>query len=128
MIFEKKGNILKAKTQAIVNPVNIMGVMGAGLALQIKKKYPVVFESYKQACFDKSIVEKGYHICWIGSNKGPEYIINIPTKNHYRELSSYGIIIENIITLKNIIDRIIAKNLRLWDYYQYSVSKAEQNL
>lgn len=102
-IVEKRGNILKARTQAIVNPVNIMGIMGAGLALQVKKKYPEVFESYKKACFDKSIIDRGYHIYRINEYKGPEFIINIPTKKHYFDMSDYYSIEKNVETLVSLV-------------------------
>lgn len=102
-IKEIKGNIFKAKTQAIVNPVNIMGIMGAGIALQVKKKFPEVFESYKKACYDKSIINRGYHVYRIRDQDNLEYIINLPTKKHYFEMSDYFSIEKSIETLISII-------------------------
>ena len=51
----RRGNIFESETQALINPVNIEGVMGKGLAYQFKKKYPDNFEKYKQACLEKKI-------------------------------------------------------------------------
>ena len=44
------GNLLEADTEALVNTVNTEGVMGKGIALQFKKKYPDMFEAYQRAC------------------------------------------------------------------------------
>ena len=50
MFVYKTGNILRSKAEYIFNAVNTVGVMGKGLALQIKQKYPSCFEDYKKAC------------------------------------------------------------------------------
>ena len=50
MIKYKQGNLFKQKSEAIVNTVNCVGVMGKGLALQFKKNYPQNFKAYQQAC------------------------------------------------------------------------------
>ena len=49
MFETRQGNIFDAQVEAIVNPVNCVGVMGKGLALQFKKRYPDNFEAYKRA-------------------------------------------------------------------------------
>ena len=58
MITYKQGNILFEQTDAIINTVNCVGVMGRGIALQFKKSYPDNFKAYKQAC-DKGEVQPG---------------------------------------------------------------------
>ena len=50
MIKYVKGNILESDAEALVNPVNCVGVMGAGLAKQFKAKYPEMFDKYKELC------------------------------------------------------------------------------
>lgn len=50
MIVETRGNILASAADALVNPINTRGVMGAGLALQVKRAYPSCFAAYKAAC------------------------------------------------------------------------------
>ncbi|WP_203596288.1 macro domain-containing protein [Actinomadura bangladeshensis] len=52
MITERSGDLLRDDAQALVNPVNTVGVMGKGLALQFKRAFPAVFASYVEACAD----------------------------------------------------------------------------
>jgi O-acetyl-ADP-ribose deacetylase (regulator of RNase III) len=59
MIRETTGDILTADVEALVNPVNTVGVMGAGLALQFKRKYPDVYQEYRVACRQKAL-DVGY--------------------------------------------------------------------
>lgn len=97
------GDILKAKTDAIVNPVNCVGVMGAGLAAQFKKKYRINFDLYEAACGYKQIrpgrvfVTKR-HIC-----EYPRYIVNFPTKRHWKDKSRLGDIVDGLIDLRSNI-------------------------
>lgn len=86
MIHYVSGDILKSDAEAIVNPVNCVGVMGRGLALQFKNAFPDNFKAYAAAC-------KRYEV-WPGQlfvfdNKviQPRYIINFPTKLHWKDKS-----------------------------------------
>lgn len=83
MIQTKQGHILKTDCEAIVNPVNCVGVCGAGLALAIVTKYPDCYEYYKEDC------KTG--ILRIGSVTGSfvhgKWIVNFPTKNHWKNVS-----------------------------------------
>lgn len=84
MIKYKKGNILSETTEALVNTVNCVGVMGRGIALQFKKSYPENYKAYKAAC-DQEKVEPGKMFVYqIGFLTDPKYIINFPTKRHWR--------------------------------------------
>ena len=84
MIKIIRGNILKDKNaQAITNPVNCVGVMGAGLALQFKKDFPNNFDKYKKACISGDI-SLGRVFITIRDDDINRYIVNFPTKNHYR--------------------------------------------
>lgn len=47
---EVKGNIFNSKAQALVNTVNCVGVMGKGIALEFKRRYPIMFNEYKEIC------------------------------------------------------------------------------
>jgi O-acetyl-ADP-ribose deacetylase (regulator of RNase III) len=53
--FVKKGDIFESDCEAITNAVNCIGVMGAGLALQFKKKFPAMFKEYKKLCNSKHL-------------------------------------------------------------------------
>jgi O-acetyl-ADP-ribose deacetylase (regulator of RNase III) len=80
------GNILEAPVSVWVNPVNCVGVMGAGLALEFKKRYPEMFYDYQGACAWRDLIPGGLHI-W--SNAKGVWIINLATKNHWRGKSRY---------------------------------------
>lgn len=55
MFVYKTGNILRSKAEYIFNAVNTVGIMGKGLALQIKQKYPDCLKDYEEACRDKRL-------------------------------------------------------------------------
>ncbi len=78
------GDILKDESQTLVNTVNCVGVMGKGIALEFKKKYPEMFRDYKSRC-NKNKVMPGvpYHYKDIFGNS----IVNFPTKDHWRSAS-----------------------------------------
>jgi O-acetyl-ADP-ribose deacetylase (regulator of RNase III) len=87
MINYVRGNILKAKTEAIVNPVNCVGVMGRGLALQFKHAFPDNFQAYCRAC-RRGELRPGRMLTFdAGSVERPRYIVNFPTKRHWRDKS-----------------------------------------
>lgn len=84
MIEFQQGNLLEAKAEALVNTVNCVGVMGKGIALQFKQAYPENFKQYKSAC-DRGEVEPGQMFTVATGNLfNPRYIINFPTKRHWK--------------------------------------------
>ena len=89
MITVLKGDILKTECQVLVNPVNCVGIMGAGLAKKIKEIFPKTFEDYVLACKYEQI--KPGVIKWHSSfdSKSPiRYIVSFPTKDHWRDKSN----------------------------------------
>lgn len=87
MIEFASGNILRADVDALVNTVNTVGVMGKGVALQFKQAFPANFTAYKRAC-DNDDVRIGCMFVWDSHRSGPRrYIINFPTKGHWRSRS-----------------------------------------
>lgn len=106
MIFFVNGNIFQSKADALVNPTNCAGTMGAGLALEFKKLYPTNFLLYKQACDEKRL-RPGKVLTVIDKGK---YIINFPSKDHYKDPSQYQYIqsgLEALIESCNI-NKIVA--------------------
>lgn len=82
----RTGDILAADVEAIVNPVNCVGVMGRGLALQFKQAYPANFKAYKAAC-DAHLVCPGQMFISETGTVSPRYVINFPTKRHWKDRS-----------------------------------------
>lgn len=83
MITYLKGDIFSSPAQVLVNTVNTVGVMGKGVALEFKKRYPEMFKSYERVCNDKQL-EIGKLLLW----KGPEkWVLMFPTKKHWRNPS-----------------------------------------
>lgn len=81
----RKGNIFNTKMQTIVNTVNCVGVMGKGLALEFKLRYPDMFYKYKELCQSKLM---GIGKLWIYKSEScPQWILNFPTKLHWKNPS-----------------------------------------
>ena len=81
MIKYVHGNLLDSSADVLVNPVNCVGVMGGGLALAFKNKYPDMFKAYVAMCYDKELVVGSPQAYHLGDNK---YILLFPTKDHYK--------------------------------------------
>lgn len=93
MFKYKVGNILDTECKYILNPVNCVGTMGKGLALQIAKAYPESVGPYKEDCNDGSLSIG--HLTSFNAKDG-KTIINFPTKNHWRDPSKYRYIEEGL--------------------------------
>ncbi len=99
MIQIIKGDILSADAEALVNTVNCAGVMGRGIALQFKKKFEENFKVYKKAC-DAGFLRPGMMLVHdYGSLFNPRYIINFPTKDHWRANSKIEDIESGLVAL-----------------------------
>jgi O-acetyl-ADP-ribose deacetylase (regulator of RNase III) len=84
MIEFRIGDLLATKVEALVNTVNCVGVMGRGVALQFKDAFPENFKAFKAAC-DREEVQPGRMFVFeTGFLANPKYIINFPTKRHWR--------------------------------------------
>lgn len=78
------GNLLEADAEALVNTVNTEGVMGKGIALQFKKKFPEMYEAYRVACKEGKVRPGKMHVFERKDMLNPKFIINFPTKRHWR--------------------------------------------
>lgn len=87
MIIESNGDLLSADAEALVNTVNTVGVMGKGIALQFKRAYPQMFRDYERACQAGEVQRGAMHVWETGLLDGPRWIINFPTKGHWRSPS-----------------------------------------
>lgn len=108
-ILEQKGDLLTADVDALVNPVNTKGVMGKGLALQFKKAFPDNFAKYSHACKLGDIVCGSVFIVYRGVTASPRWIINFPTKNHWRSPSKLAYI---EVGLEHLVEKIDLLNIR----------------
>lgn len=88
MINIARGNLLKANAQALVNTVNTEGVMGKGIALQFKQAFPAMYRDYNAAAKARQVVLGKMHVVDLGAlAEGPQWIINFPTKKHWKSKS-----------------------------------------
>jgi O-acetyl-ADP-ribose deacetylase (regulator of RNase III) len=85
MIQYAKGDIFDCKADALANPVNCAGVMGKGLALLFRQRFPGNFNFYKRACQIDQTVKPGKVLVF--ANPGCPAIVNFPTKRHWRDAS-----------------------------------------
>ncbi len=105
MIIYKTGDLFAVEAEALVNPVNCVGVMGRGMALQFKHAYPMNFEDYLTACNRGQIKPGHIHVFETHTPSNPRYIVNFPTKRHWRDASS----IEDINAGLSDLVRVIAE-------------------
>lgn len=82
-----QGNLLRADADALVNTVNTVGVMGKGIALQFKRAYPAMFDAYAVAAKAGDLRLGRVHVWETGQMSGPRFIVNFPTKGHWRSKS-----------------------------------------
>lgn len=104
------GNILESKAQTLVNTVNCVGVMGKGIALEFKKRFPDMFDDYT-AQYKRDELRPG--VPYLYKTLFPPQIINFPTKNHWRAASRIEDIERGV--------RIIAEKCREWDVSSLAV-------
>lgn len=86
MITYTSGDIFQSTASCLVNPVNCVGVMGKGLALEFKKRYPEMFMSYKDMCNGGNL-SLGKIAFWRSKHPKPPIICLFPTKHHWRDRS-----------------------------------------
>ncbi|MDA8219165.1 MAG: macro domain-containing protein [Dehalococcoidales bacterium] len=84
MLTFRQGDIIGSDSEAVVNTVNCVGVMGRGIALQFKNAYPENFEAYAAACHRHEVQPGRMFVFETGRLGRPRFIINFPTKRHWR--------------------------------------------
>jgi O-acetyl-ADP-ribose deacetylase (regulator of RNase III) len=109
MIEYRTGDVLQADAEALVNTVNCVGIMGRGVALQFKNAYPENFKLYEAACKREEVQPGRMFVFETGQLTNPKYIINFPTKRHWRGKSR----IEDIESgLQALVKEIRARRIR----------------
>lgn len=97
MLIERTGRIFDSMAQALVNPVNCVGTMGRGLALEFKKQYPQNFRAYKFMCNER-LIKPGMVFVHYDTGKN-RLIINFPTKDSWRNPSKLSFIQDGLRNL-----------------------------
>lgn len=105
MIEFKQGNLLDADVEAVVNTVNTVGVMGKGIALMFKERFPANFKAYKSACKKGEVQTGKMFVTETGELSGPKYIINFPTKNHWRYPTELQWVKDGLADLLKVINQ-----------------------
>jgi O-acetyl-ADP-ribose deacetylase (regulator of RNase III) len=83
MLIYHRTDLLESNAQTLVSPVNCVGVMGNGIAAELKQRYPEMFKSYQQICVTGKL-KPGNPWLW----KCPsQWVLNFPTKRHWRNPS-----------------------------------------
>lgn len=98
-----QGNILDAEAEALVNTVNCVGAMGRGIALQFKNAFPANYKAYAAAC-ERGDVQPGRMFVYDTGQFSPHWIINFPTKRHWRGKSRMEDIVAGLRALVAEID------------------------
>ena len=106
MLKLKRGNLLEEQTEALVNAVNCVGFMGKGIALQFKQTFPDNFKHYQKACKNDQV--KPGHMFTVATESllNPYYIINFPTKRHWRQKSKIEDIQTGLTALVNEVQTL----------------------
>ena len=89
MIRYTTGNLLDARADALVNTVNTVGVMGKGIALMFKERFQGNMDEYAMACKEKRVKTGKMFVTETGELMGPRWIVNFPTKQHWRSRSKW---------------------------------------
>ncbi len=113
MIHYTTGDILRDDAEAVVNTVNCVGVMGRGIALQFKNQFPENFKAYVRACKDEVVQPGRMFIYETGEFAGPKFIVNFPTKRHWRGKSRMEDIDSGLVALAEDIVRLKIRSIAI---------------
>lgn len=113
MIEHTQGNLLSADAEALVNTVNCVGYMGKGIALQFKQAFPENFKAYQQACRAEEVRPGRMFVFETGDLVNPRYIINFPTKRHWRGKSRMADIESGLEDLASVVQRLGIRSIAI---------------
>lgn len=103
MITFTQGNLLDARVEALVNTVNTVGVMGKGIALMFKERFDENYRRYAAACKAKEVHTGKIFVTEVNELDGPRWVINFPTKQHWRGNSRMEWITEGLQDLRRFL-------------------------
>lgn len=106
-IVLRKGNLLDSDADALVNTINVVGVMGAGIAKEFRSRYPEMYRAYQGRCRHQLV-----KIGWIDTHivrdatGGARFVLNFPTKKHWRDPSQLEWIDQGLRDLRYLVERL----------------------
>ncbi|MDE2599110.1 MAG: macro domain-containing protein [Rhodocyclaceae bacterium] len=103
MIRFTQGNLLEAQAEALVNTVNTVGVMGKGIALMFKERFDENYRRYAAACKAKEVQTGKMFVTRVNELNGPCWIVNFPTKQHWRAPSRMEWVVEGLQDLRRFL-------------------------
>jgi O-acetyl-ADP-ribose deacetylase (regulator of RNase III) len=103
MITFTQGNLLEARAEALVNTVNTVGVMGKGIALMFKERFAENFRLYAAACKSKQVQTGRMFVTEVRELDGPRWIVNFPTKQHWRAPSQMAWVVDGLQDLRRFL-------------------------
>jgi len=139
MIEYKTGDIIGENAEALVNSVNCVGIMGRGIALQFKNAFPENFKAYQLACQRNELQPGTLLIFKTNQISNPKYIINFPTKRHWRGRSRISDIEAGLEALVREIRRLGIRSVAIpplgsglggleWSHVRPMIQAAVRNL
>jgi O-acetyl-ADP-ribose deacetylase (regulator of RNase III) len=129
------GNLLEARAQALVNTVNTVGVMGKGIALMFKERFAENYRQYAAACKAGEVRTGHMFITQPAELDGPRWIVNFPTKQHWRSPSELKWVIEGLQDLRLFLIKNEVKSIAIpplgagnggldWDLVKHEIQRA----
>ncbi len=109
MIKFENGDIFKANVEALVNPVNCVGIMGKGLALQFKKRFRDNFDLYHEYCARGQLRPGCIFVTTDADNENGQSVVNLSTKDHWMDKSEYHWIFDG---LEDLVQWMIARDIK----------------
>ncbi|BDT68094.1 hypothetical protein os1_22760 [Comamonadaceae bacterium OS-1] len=103
MIHFTQGNLLEARAEALVNTVNTVGVMGKGIALMFKERFEDNFRMYAAACKAQQVRTGKMFITEPRELDGPRWVVNFPTKQHWRSPSQMVWVVQGLQDLRRFL-------------------------
>lgn len=103
MIRYTHGNLLDSQDDALVNPVNTVGVMGKGLALAFRQHFDLNHRLYVAACQAGELRVGKMFVTQTGQVSGPRWVVNFPTKQHWRQPSQLRWVSDGLVDLRRFI-------------------------
>lgn len=111
MIERVSGDILASRADAIVIPVNTVGIMGAGLAKQFADQWPGIQAEYKEACKNGEIQLGQVYVIENWIEDAAKYFVMFPTKGHWREKSNLTHIEQGVADLATVVRHLRIRSI-----------------